>query len=171
MWESTADVAAWFVGISLMLAGVIGTAVPVLPGTFLILLGAVAFALIGGFAESGIGWVGFAVLALLFGLSVAVDMVSGALGAKWFGATRWGAIGAIVGGLIGLFFSIPGILIGPLVGAFAFEMFFAKKEWKPAGKSGMGTLIGGAAGLVLKLGIAALMITWFFLDVFVFKGI
>jgi uncharacterized protein YqgC (DUF456 family) len=66
----------------------------------------------------------------------------------------------------GLFFMPFGLLVGPLVGAFAFEMAFAKKETRPAVISGVGSVVGTLAGMGIKVAVGAVMIVFFFLDVF-----
>ena len=154
------EIIAWSVSGVLMLLGLVGTFLPIVPGPLIIFLGAVAYwGILWGDTQSG--WIGFFILFLLLALTQAVEMVSSAVGAKVFGSTKWGALGAILGGLVGMFFGIFGIIAGPLVGVFAFEMLFAKKEWKPATKSTWGTLIGAAAGVGIKVVIGATMVIWF----------
>ncbi|MEM8953739.1 MAG: DUF456 domain-containing protein [Verrucomicrobiota bacterium] len=167
--SATLDSLIWvFIGI-LMIAGLVGTALPVLPGTIIIFLAAVLnFAFIG--PPHSIEWTGLIVLLFLVILSYIVDFAGGAVGAKWFGATKWGAIGAIVGGIVGMFFMPFGLIIGPLAGAIIAEIIFAKRSWKPATKSGVGSVVGTAGGIAGKLTIALIMIAWFFFDVFFFKA-
>ena len=140
--EGVTDIAVlvikWVTVGTLMMGGLVGTFLPVLPGSFFILLGAVGHYFLFGQSESGLTWVSFVVLGLLFGLSVLVDWFSGAIGAKWFGSSKWGIAGVIVGGIIGFFFGFVGLIIGPLLGAFIFEMIFAKKELNTATKSTWG---------------------------------
>lgn len=164
------EIVAWTIGILLMIVGVLGTLLPFLPGAVMVLLGAGAYWLIHP-GDPGISWPGFLILLALALVALVIDMVSSAVGAKWFGASRWGAIGAIVGGIVGLFFSIPGIILGPFLGAIAFELIFARKEFKASGKSGVGTVVGGAAGIAAKLAVVVAMIVWFFLDVLVIVAI
>ena len=83
----------WSLTITLMVVGLVGTVVPLLPGTILILAGAI----LNHFTLHTIGWPTLIGLTLLMLLAQALDIVSGAVGAKWFGATRWGAIGGILG--------------------------------------------------------------------------
>ena len=159
---------AWAVTISLMVAGLIGCLLPILPGHLILFIGAVAHRLMLG-EESGLRWWSFAVLLLLMAISQTAEMVSGAAGSKWFGGTRWGAGGAIVGSIVGMFFLPFGLLLGPLAGAIAFEMLFAKSTSKPAIKSGVGSVFGVLAGMGFKIVIGILMVLWFFADVFWFK--
>jgi uncharacterized protein len=166
-------VVVWIVTCVLILIGFIGTFLPALPGPALIFLGAVfhaaAMTAVVPGVDPGIHWMGFAILLVLLALAIIVDFGSSALGAKYFGASKWGTIGALVGGLVGLFFSIPGLILGPIVGALAFEMYFGKREFKPAAKSSWGTLLGTGAGLVLKGGIGLTMVVYFFVDVWFIK--
>ena len=99
--------------------------------------------------------------------SQALEMLSGAAGAKWFGGSRWGALGALAGGIAGMFFMPFGLLVGPLVGAIAGELIVARRNPRPAVVSGVGSVVGTLAGMGIKLALGAAMIVWFFLDVFV----
>ncbi len=150
------DALWWTLTLLLMLVGLIGTVVPLIPGSVLILCGAV----LNHFTLQSIGWRTLIALTILMLIAQALDILSGSLGAKWFGATRWGAIGALVGGVVGLFFGLAGILIGPLLGALVGELL-GGKGILPAGKSSWGTLVGTTAGIIGKLGIGLIMITWF----------
>jgi uncharacterized protein YqgC (DUF456 family) len=118
--------AAWAVMLSLVVVGLIGCVIPALPGHVFILLAAVAFRLILG-PDSGVEWWTFAVLIGLLAASQAFEFLSGAVGTKWFGGSRWGGAGALLGGIVGMFFMPFGLLLGPLIGTFVFEMLFAKK--------------------------------------------
>jgi uncharacterized protein YqgC (DUF456 family) len=157
---------AWAITASLLLAGLIGCLIPVLPGHLLLFLAAVSHRLMLGADESGLAWWSFLILGAMMAASQAIEMLSGAAGAKWFGGTKWGALGAFVGALAGLFFMPIGLIAGPLVGAFGFEMAFAKKEAKPAMASGMGSVAGTVIGMVVKVFFGVLMVAWFLLDVF-----
>lgn len=165
MPEWLSDSGAWLVTVCLLVGGLIGVFVPILPGHLLVLIAAGAHWLMLG-DDSGVGWWTLIVLLVLLIVSQVVEYMSGALGTKWFGGTRWGAGGAIVGGIAGMFFMPIGLLVGPLLGAFLFEWIFAKKEVKPASISGVGSVVGTLAGLVVKIVIAVLMVGYFFVDVF-----
>ena len=165
--EAVYSVTIWTVVILLLVVGFLGTFLPVLPGTTLILAGSLLFYFTMGRESSGLAWQGLVFIGVLYLLSILLDWVSGALGAKWFGSSKWGIIGAIVGGIIGLFFGIPGLIIGPIAGVFAFEIFFAKKEIKAASNSTFGTVVGGIAGIIGRVFLALGMIGWFVGDVFV----
>lgn len=149
---------------TLIIGGVMGTMLPMLPGTLLILLGA-GVHFIGIKGEHTLSVIGLVVLGVLFLLSVLVDYAASAMGAKWFGASKWGMTGAVVGGIVGLFFGIAGLFLGPLIGAFSFELMFAEKTIRPATKSMWGTVLGTAAGIFFKIVIAMAMLGWIVGDV------
>src|ERR1700736_2543808 len=153
----------WLFAIVFFAVGVIGTVVPILPGTTIILAGAVIHRMMLG-PEKSIGWPTIGVLVLLTLATYALDFLGSYFGAKYFGATRLGTFGAIVGALIGLFFGIIGLFVGPVVGAVIGE-FIAGKRMIDAGRAGWGSLLGNLGALVGKLFIALVMITIFFITV------
>jgi uncharacterized protein len=153
----------WFFTVVLFAVGLIGTVLPVFPGTIIILAGAIIHHVMLG-PEKSIGWRIIAVLVLLTLATYALDFLSGYFGAKYFGATRWGMFGAIIGALIGIFFGIVGLFVGPVVGAILGE-FIAGKRMIDAGRAGWGSLLGSLGAMVGKLAIALAMIAIFFLTV------
>jgi uncharacterized protein len=165
LWGGVGTGAAWLITICLLVVGAIGCLLPVLPGHLLLFIAALAHRLMLG-ADSGLQWWSFVILALLMAASQALEMLSGAAGAKWFGGSRWGALGALAGGIIGMFFMPFGLLVGPLLGAIAGEMMVARREPRPAVVSGVGSVVGTLAGMGIKIGLGAVMIAWFFIDVF-----
>jgi uncharacterized protein YqgC (DUF456 family) len=166
MWAGVGTGAAWVVTGSLLIAGLVGCVLPILPGHLIILIGALAHRLLLGEAGSGLHWWTFVVLILLMAISQAFEFASGAAGTRWFGGSRWGALGAFIGSLVGLFFLPFGLLLGPLIGAFSAELIFAKKKPKSAASSGVGSVVGTLAGMAVKLVVGVLMVGWFFADVF-----
>ena len=153
----------WFVTVVLFAVGLIGTVLPLVPGTVIILAGAILHRIMLG-PEKSIGWRTIAVLVLLTLATYALDFVSGYFGARYFGATKWGLFGAIVGALIGIFFGIAGLFIGPVIGAVLGE-FVAGKRMIDAGRAGWGSLLGSLGAIIAKLVISLVMITIFFLTV------
>ena len=153
------DILWWSLTVILMLIGLIGTVLPLIPGSVLILCGAI----LNHFTLQSVGWGTLLGLTVLMLIAQALDIVSGSIGAKWFGATRWGAIGALVGGVVGLFFGILGLFLGPLCGALVGELL-GGKGILPAGRSTWGTLLGTTAGIAGKLGVGLVMVAWFILD-------
>jgi uncharacterized protein len=153
----------WLFTIVLFAVGLIGTVLPFLPGTTIILAAAVIHRLMLG-PEKSIGWRVMMILIALTLATYALDFLSGYFGAKYFGASRWGTFGAIIGAILGIFFGLIGLFVGPVIGALAGE-FIAGKKMIAAGRAGWGSLLGNLAGMVGKLLIALAMITLFLIRV------
>ena len=103
-------------------------------------------------------------LVLITALALVMDYLASIYGAKKFGATKNGMVGAIVGGIVGLFFNLPGILLGPFIGATLFEMIGGRK-FKPSAKAGLGATLGLFAGAVGKFVCCVSMMTLFTVSV------
>lgn len=142
----------------LMAAGLAGSVLPFMPGTPLIFLGALVYGFATGFEV--IGTWRLVVLGLLVGVTYALDYAAGALGARKLGGSRWAALGALCGGLIGIFFGLPGVLLGPVVGAIGFELAY-RKQVSAGLKSGAGAVVGMVLGGVAKLSLATVMVGLF----------
>ena len=153
----------WLFAIVLMALGLIGTVIPIVPGTTIILAAAVAHRLVLG-ADRSLGWSALIAMLVLTLLTYAIDAAAGYLGAKRFGATKWGLIGGAAGALLGLFFGLLGLFVGPVIGAIAGELIGGKEVMK-AGRAGWGTFLGGLAGVVAKLFIGLIMIMIFLMNV------
>ena len=153
----------WLLTIVLFAVGLIGTVAPVLPGTTIILAAALIHRLMLG-GDKSIGWKTIVALVLLTLLSYVFDFLGSYFGAKYFGATKWGAFGAILGALVGLFFGIVGLFAGPVIGAVVGE-FIAGKRMIDAGRAGWGSLLGNMGAMIAKLIIALAMIGVFLVNV------
>ena len=156
------DTLWWFVAIAAMAVGLVGSVLPVLPGTIIILAAAIVHRLVVG-AEKGMNWWAIGVLVLLTAITYAIDFAASYVGAKYFGATRWGVIGAIIGGIVGIFTGFVTLIVAPIIGAIAGEMI-AGKKMIDAGKAGWGTLLGNLAGMLSKLAIGIAMIVLFLIN-------
>lgn len=145
----------WLLAGVLMLAGLAGTLLPMLPGIPLMMIGM----LIAAWAEdfTRIGWVTLVILGVLMGLSFVVELVAAALGTKRVGASRQAVAGAALGTLVGVFFGLPGILLGPFVGAVAGELA-ARRDAGNALRAGAGAWLGFLIGTVAKLAVAFAML-------------
>jgi hypothetical protein len=150
----------WIVAALLIVAGIAGTVLPALPGIPLVFAGLVVGAWADDFER--VGWVTLSVLGLLALASLAIDFAATAMGAKRVGATRKAIFGAALGTLVGLFFGIPGLIVGPFAGAVAGEML-SHGEWRRATSAGAGTWVGLLFGTLAKIALAFAM-----LGVFVF---
>ncbi len=138
-----------------LVTGLVGLVVPGFPGSPLLLAGVVLVGWADHFTK--VGWPTIAIEAFLAALIFATDYVAGALGAKAFGASRWAFLGAFLGLAVGALFGLPGMLMGPPLGAFALEL--AKDpDVRRAAKAGVGVLVGFAVGSVLKVALAFVLI-------------
>ncbi|CEJ46072.1 DUF456 domain-containing protein [Umezakia ovalisporum] len=161
----------WLV-IMIMVVGIIGSVVPGVPGSSLILTSIIIWGLISSsFAAIKISLIVTVVVLLL---SIAVDFLASYLGAQKAGASKWGQIGAMVGLLLGFFGLLPtlpfggpllGILLGPLLGAIVGEFIYRRQLWL-AIKAGVGIIVGSLIGNLIQglLAIAAVVVfvltTW-----------
>lgn len=145
-----------------MLLGLIGSIVPALPGPPVVLLAAFAHRLCFG-EHSASGLILLFLLALT-AASLILDYVATMYGAKRFGATWRGVLGAFVGGFIGLFFNLPGIILGPFLGAMAFELMGGYK-WSQASRAGLGATLGVFAGVIARCAICVVMMGTFTVSV------
>jgi len=152
----------WFAAIVVMAIGLIGTVLPILPGTTIILAAAVAHRLLVG-AESGMSWWAIGILVALTLVSYALDFASSYMGAKYFGATRWGMAGAMVGVVVGIFTGFVTLLVAPVLGAIAGELI-AGKRLVHAGKAGWGALLGNIARMIGQLALGLTMIVLFLMN-------
>jgi uncharacterized protein YqgC (DUF456 family) len=153
----------WLITIVLMAIGLIGTVLPIIPGTTIILAAVVIHRVMVG-AQFGASWWCIGGLVVLTLISYALDFVSGYFGAKYFGATKWGLIGATIGVIVGLFTGFVTLLFAPVIGAIAGEIIGGKRL-VTAGKAGWGTLLGNVAGILGKVAIGLAMVIWFLLAV------
>jgi len=146
-----------------MLVGLLGTVLPGIPGAPLILAAAVLHKIY--FRDASVSYFVLILLTLLTVLSLVLDFLGTMFGAKKLGATWRGIVGAMLGAIVGIFFSLPGLILGPIIGAFLFE-FLAGREWKESARAGAGALLGMLLGAVGKAVCCVLMIVIFSLSVF-----
>lgn len=154
----------YFIAVALVLVGLAGTILPALPGVPLMFAGMLLAAWTGNFEQ--VGWWVVVVLGVLTVLSIAVDLLATAMGAKRVGASRLALVGAVVGTLVGLFFGIIGVLAGPFVGALVGELIHGRQV-RQATRVGFGTWLGILVGTVLKVGLAFAMLGIFTLAWFI----
>ena len=149
---------AYILVAALLIAGLAGSLLPLLPGTPLILAAALLHGLVTDFSPIGAGRL--LMLAALAALAYVLDYVAGAVGTKKFGGSAWAVVGALVGAVVGLFFGPPGLLIGPVVGAVAGEML-KSGEVEHSLKAGFGALVGMAIALLARFALAFTMVGLF----------
>jgi hypothetical protein len=142
------NTAADWLFIILWLVGLVGTFVPVMPATLIILGGALLHELLLRFSEIPRGvWIW---LVLLTVLVLVVDNLASVIGAKRYGAGSAGIWGSVIGGIAGLFILPPiGLFVLPFVGAFAAEIITGKTT-DGALRAAWGTVVGMLGGMVGK---------------------
>jgi hypothetical protein len=155
MSGSAGALVLWIAAVGLVVVGIAGTVLPGLPGAVLVLAGLALAAWIDGFARVGLGTL--VVLAALTAATYALDVVATAAGARRFGTSWWGVLGAVVGTLGGLVFGLPGLLVGPFLGAFAAELI-ARRDVGQAGRAGVGAWLGLLLGTAARLGLVLAMV-------------
>ncbi|MFM2450847.1 MAG: hypothetical protein RIS44_3297 [Pseudomonadota bacterium] len=145
----------WILCAALILVGLAGTVLPILPGTILVWGGIVLGAWIDDFTRVSMTTV--VVVSVLAVLAWGLDYVAGLMGAKKAGASKQALIGAAAGTVLGLFMGLVGVLFMPLVGAAVGE-YLAQKDQTRAVKVGMATWIGIMVGLIAKVVLAFIMV-------------
>jgi uncharacterized protein len=154
------------VGYTLIVIGVIGVILPLVPGPLLIWLGALVWAWGDGFER--INWVVLTILGVLAALAWASDLLlTTAMSRR--GGVSWKAIaGAIAGGLAGglLLTGIPvigtlfGALVGAMLGILVVE-WFDKRNLRRALRATWSYLLGSLAASALEIVIAVVMVSIF----------
>jgi uncharacterized protein YqgC (DUF456 family) len=148
-----------------LLAGLAGTLLPVVPGLPLMWLALLGYGWLTGW--SAYGFTSLAVTGLLVLLSMVVDYAAAALGAQKFGASRAGLFGAVAGGILGLiFFSLPGLILGIFLGAMALEILVSRRDLGAALTAGLGALLGFLAGSLFKFMLGLGLLLFFVFVVF-----
>ena len=148
----------WILAVALIAVGMVGIVLPALPGTVLIFIGLFLAAWTDSFHR--VGPLMLTIIGIIGAASYGIDFVAAALGAQRLGASKRAMAGAALGTLFGLFLGLPGIIIGPFIGAVLGELTL-HRDWKRVGKAGVAAWIGFAIGTAVKVGMAFLMIGLF----------
>ncbi len=150
------DLVWQIVGGLLVLAGIVGCVVPIIPGPVLSYGGLLCLLLTSNPPSVK--------LLVVFGVVTIVasvlDSVVPAIGAKKFNCSKYGVVGCVVGTFVGLFFMPLGLLLGPFLGAVAGELIAGKTAAKSV-QGGFGALLGFVAGTLLKLVACVAMAVFF----------
>jgi uncharacterized protein YqgC (DUF456 family) len=154
----------WALAVVLVVVGLAGVVLPALPGTVLIFAGLLLAAWQDGFVRVGAATI--VVLGILTVASYFVDIATMALGMKRLGTTRRAMAGAAIGTVAGLFFGLPGLIIGPFVGAVLGELT-VQRDLGRAGRAGIAAWIGFLIGTVVKIALAFAMVGIFWTAWFV----
>ena len=156
---------AWPICIFLLLVGFLGAFLPIIPGLPLMALGVGIHKLL---LPDVLSWwtVGLFIVTAVF--AYALDIAATAFTAKLAGASRAGVYGALLGEIIGLFFALPGLILGPFIGALLGEWIISRRAFKQALKTGAGAALGLIAGGLGKGMLGLFLIAVFLLDAFIF---
>lgn len=149
----------WYVIAGIIIAaGFVGSILPNLPGIPVMFGGMLLAAWVGHFQKIAL-WV-IVLLSVLAAFSIVFDFLAGTWGAKKYGASGAALWGALIGTLAGLFFGIPGLLLGPFVGAVVGQLASGSRVDRAA-RVGFGTWIGLLIGTAVKLAAAFMMLGTF----------
>ena len=142
----------------LMLLGILGSFLPVLPGP----LTSWAGFLVLHFTEGVQLSTAFLVITLIIAIVIYVlDYIIPAIGTKRFGGSKAGMIGTTLGLIVGLLSPIPfGIVIGPFVGALIGELIH-RNDTDKALKAAFGSFLGFVASTFLKFIVAVIFLGFF----------
>lgn len=159
------DIVLLVIGFILMLVGILGSFLPVLPGPPISWLGLLLLYLTKAIPDDW--WL----LGITLVIAIAVfilDYIIPAVGTKKFGGSKAGMIGTIIGLLVAIFFPVLGpfgIIIWPFVGALVGELS-NKADQKTALKAAFGSFLGFLTGTFMKFVIAII-----YLGIFIWKAI
>ena len=142
----------------LIVVGLAGAVVPMLPGIPLIFGGLWIVAAADHYRHVGSGWLIAIACVAVFGL--AMDFGAAALGAQRVGASARAVSGALIGTVVGIFFGIPGLIFGPFAGALIGELSVGRGLERSA-RVGFATWIGLIFGTVAKVATSIIMIVLF----------
>jgi len=152
------DIVLYLLAAALIIGGMVGSVIPALPSLPMIFGGIWLAAAVDNYRHLGLWW-----LLLIGGLGTAgviIEFIASTLGAKRVGASRLALWGASLGTLAGMFLGIPGLLLGPFIGAILGELASGTSVLRSA-HVGVGTWIGLLFGTLMKLVISFMMIGLF----------
>lgn len=156
----TITVLLWILAVALVFAGLAGMLLPALPGAPLLFAGLLMAAWAEDFTY--VGTKTLIVLGIMAALSYALDFAATALGARRFGASSRAITGAALGTVVGLFFGLPGLVLGPFLGAVAGELT-ARRDLQAAAGAGIGAFLGLLLATAGKLALGFAMLGLFLL--------
>ncbi len=142
----------------LVVAGLVGMVSPALPGPLLLFAGLWMAAWAEGFAHVGAGTV--ITLGVMAAIAMLLDSLAGAFGARRYGASGRAMLGAALGGIVGIFFGLPGLLLGPFIGALLGELSM-RRDLPTASRAGWGATVGMLLGIAAKMALGIAMLGLF----------
>ena len=149
------------IGSILMLLGLAGSILPILPGPPLSFIGLFLLALLKHFSPPLTPTL-VIILAIVTILVIVMDYMIPLLGAKRYGASKWGVRGSVLGMAIGIFWSPFAMLLGAFIGAVVVEWLVGKTKGE-ALRAGWGVVMGTLFATILRLGVSGMMTYYFVL--------
>lgn len=161
---ATLEYVALAISSLIFMIGLVGSLLPVVPGGLIVWTGILVHRLLLGDGGS-ISWQIVIMTGILILIGQLADFFMGVWGARRFGASWKGAVGAFTGAIVALFIppQLFWLIVGPIVGAIIGELI-AGRSFREGGKAGVGTVIGGIVAFALKFGISVCVISIFYVD-------
>ncbi len=163
------DIAIVLLGFVLMISGILGSFLPVLPGPPISWIGL----LLLHFTEAiPMDWLLLGITLAIAIIVLTLDYIIPVIGTKKFGGSKAGMIGTTIGLLVSLLFPILGILgiiIWPFIGALVGELI-NRADHKTALKSAFGSFLGFLTGTFIKFVVSTVYLGLFISTVWEYKG-
>lgn len=151
------------VAVLLVVIGIAGTVLPMLPGVPLVFAGLLLLAWHGGFQQVGVFTM--VIIAAISTLVWVIDFSASIITAKKFGASKYALWGAGIGALLGIVGGIVGLIIGPAIGAIIGELishqYLSKEATSKATTVGIAAGLGFVLALALKIVLVLIMLAIF----------
>jgi uncharacterized protein YqgC (DUF456 family) len=152
---SALEILGYVAAAALIVAGLAGAMLPALPGIPFIFAGVWLIAAVDRYRHLGRWWL--IAIAAVGAIGMTLDILAAAAGAKRVGASPQAVGGALLGTVIGLFFGLPGLLLGPFLGALTGELA-AGSNVQRSTQVGVSAWLGLIFGTIVKLVASVTMI-------------
>jgi uncharacterized protein YqgC (DUF456 family) len=143
------------IAVALIALGLAGAIIPTVPGIPMIFIGIWLIAGIDHYHHLGYGWL--ICIAAVGAVGLTIDLLAGALGVKRVGASKQAVLGALFGTVVGLFFGLPGLLLGPFLGAVLGELAAGSGVLRST-NVGVSAWLGLIFGTIVKLVSSVMMV-------------
>lgn len=147
----------------IFLIGLVTSLLPIVPGSLIVWCGVLMHKLWMG--DASVSWKIVFITGMITLIGQVTEVALGIWGARKFGATWKGAVGALFGALVGCFLPPPllWLILAPIAGAIIGELL-AGRSIKAGGQAGLGTIIGGVVAFAVKFGLSVCVVVWFFVS-------